>query len=193
MKENYVYLNGEILPVSEATVNVYDIGILRGYGIYEGIKTYNNKPFFLKEHLDRFRSSAKAIHLKIPISDAEIAKAIDDLVVKNGFKETNIRMILTGGNTLNGIEYDYDKPTFYMLAEESTDVPDHFYTDGCKLITFDHQRQYPEYKTTNYITGVNLQNLRKEKGALEILFVHDGKILECATSNFFAFHRRRIS
>jgi branched-chain amino acid aminotransferase len=46
-------------------------------------------------------------------------------------------------------------------------------------------RELPEYKTTNYIRAVNLQNWRKEEGAIEILYTYDNEILECATSNIF--------
>jgi len=175
------------VPVHEAKISVYDIGITRGYGIYESIKTYRRKPFFLRQHLDRFRSSVKATNLKIPVSDTEIAKIIDELVEKNGYPETNIRMILTGGQTLHGIEYDFDHPTFFILAEPNSQIDKKFYEEGCTLMTFEHQRLYPAFKTTNYITAVNLQPLRKEKGALEILYTWQGKILECATSNFFLF------
>ena len=41
----------------------------------------------------------------------------------------------------------------------------------------------PTHKTINYIQAVNLQNWRKEEKAVEILYVHEGQILECATSN----------
>jgi branched-chain amino acid aminotransferase len=181
----YCYLNGEILPVEDAKVSIYDIGILRGYGIYEALQTINNKPLFLEEHLERFRNSTAGMKLKIPISDKEITDVIFTLIEKNGYRETNIRMILTGGQTINAISYDYNKPTFFILAEENIPLDPTYYEHGAKVITFEHQRLYPEFKTTNYITAVNLQPLKQEKGALEILYTHNGKILEASTSNFF--------
>ncbi len=185
MKTIYCYLNGKILPVQEAQVSVYDIGLLRGYGIYEGITTYHGQPFRLADHLTRFQLSAKALDLSIPASNDEIEKAIISLHIKNGFQRTNIRIILTGGNTMSGIEYDKAKPTFYILAEEYVSLPAVLYTSGASLITHEHQRFLPEYKTINYITAVQLQKERKEKGAIEILFVSNGLVLEAATSNIF--------
>ena len=164
---------------------MYDIGLLRGYGIYEGITTYKGKPFRLADHLVRFRNSAKALDLSIPLSDTEIEKAILSLGKKNGFDRTNFRVILTGGNTLHGIEYDTTKPTFYILAEEYKTLPKELYTLGASLITHEHQRALPEYKTINYITAVQVQKERKEKGAIEVLYVSKGKVLEAATSNVF--------
>ena len=86
---------------------------------------------------------------------------------------------------MSGIEYDKAKPTFYILAEEYVSLPAVLYTSGASLITHEHQRFLPEYKTINYITAVQLQKERKEKGAIEILFVSNGLVLEAATSNIF--------
>ncbi len=185
MGKNYCYLNGKILPVQDAMVSVYDIGLLRGYGIYEGITTYKNKPFRLADHLARFRASAKILDLTVPFSDEEIRGAIESLVSKNGFERTNLRVILTGGNTIAGIEFDADKPTFYILAEEYKSLPSEMYASGASLITHEHQRALPEYKTINYITAVQVQKERKAKGAIEVLYVSNGKVLEAATSNIF--------
>jgi D-alanine transaminase/branched-chain amino acid aminotransferase len=125
------------------------------------------------------------IDITVPASDEEIAEVIQTLIEKNGFTETNIKFILTGGSAQGGIEYNSLTPTFYILAEEFSAVSEKLLTEGAHVITYDHARQYPEYKTTNYITAVRLQKQRKEAGAIEVLYTHDGKILECATSNFF--------
>ena len=56
----------------------------------------------------------------------------------------------------------------------------------------DHLRALPEYKTTNYVTAVRLQEERKRAGALEILYISQGKVLECTTSNFFIIKDGRV-
>src|SRR3989344_396068 len=185
LKEKWCYLNGEILPLNDAKINVDDIGIMRSYGINEALQTYKNKPLFVKDHLKRFRNSADALRLKIPISDDEIEKVIMELISKSNFNETNIRMVLTGGRTVNGIDFDHEKPTFFMITEEHKHIFEEIYEKGCKVITFEYQRPFPELKTTNYLVGVHLQKNKKEAGAMEILYTSGGKILEAATSNFF--------
>ncbi len=188
----YGYINGKIIPGNKMFVSSYDIGILRGYGIYEGITTHNNKPFYLKAHLKRFRDSAKKLGIKIPLSDTEISEIINQLIRKNKFKRTNLRMILTGGETLNGIEFEQNKPTFYILAEEWKPVPPETYTRGAKIITENHKRFIPEIKTTNYINAVRLQEKRKKSKAIEILLISDGEVLECSTSNIFMFKNKKL-
>ncbi len=182
----YCFLNGEIVSIEEARVSVLDIGLLRGYGIYDGIPGINGKPFRFADHWARFLSGAHILNLNVPITEDGAKKKIEELLEKNhGNKRANIRMILTGGNTIGGIEYDFEKPTFYILTEEWESLPKEYYSEGTKLITYPYMRELPEYKTINYIKAVNLQNFRKEEKAVEVLFVKDGEMLECSTSNVF--------
>lgn len=183
----FCYLNGKIIPVSDAKVGVYDIGLLRGFGIYEGLVSYNRKPFMLADHLRRFHNSAERMLLKIPVSDVEIESAISELISKNipQGKEALVRAILTGGEAIRGIEYNYETPTFYILVEEFVPLDPGYLENGCHVTIFEHYRQIAESKTTNYTQTVLLQEDRKKAQALEILFISDGKVLEGGGSNFF--------
>jgi len=184
--ENYCFLDGKIVPLSEAKVGVQDIGILRGYGIYDGLTAFRGKPFRFVDHWNRFLSGAHTLDLNVPITEGKAEKIMAELLQKNGFTErANTRMILTGGQTIEGIEFNFENPTFFILAEKWEPLPAEYYTSGAKLITYKHKRELPECKTTNYIRAVNLQNWRKEEKAVEILYVNDGEVLECATSNIF--------
>jgi branched-chain amino acid aminotransferase len=184
--EQLCYLNGEILPVGEAKVGVYDIGLLRGFGVYEALRTFDRKPFMLADHLKRMRRSAASMKLQVPASDEKITSVLDDLIARNvpEGKEALARFILTGGEAVGGIEYGA-KPTFYILVEELTLPPAEAFERGCSLIVHEHERPFFASKTTNYIQAVLLQDERKRAGALEILYTWRGKVLECATSNFF--------
>lgn len=189
----YCFLNGEIVPMEEAKVSVLDIGLLRGYGIYDGIAAFNGKPFRFGDHWSRFVSGAHILNLNVPITEDGAKKKVEELLQKNGHTDrANIRFILTGGNTLNGIEYDFEKPTFYIVTEKWEPLPKEFYTDGAKLVTYRNMRELAEYKTINYIKAVNLQNWRKEEKAVEILYTYDGEVLECATSNIFIVKNKTL-
>ena len=140
----YCYLNGEIKPLVEAKVSINDIGLLRGYGIYDGLATFNGKPFRFADHFKRFLDGAHALNLNIPITEEKAEKVIMEIVEKSGFKDrANIRMILTGGETIAGIEYDFDKPTFYIIADKFEPLPKENYEKGAKLITYRYKREMP--------------------------------------------------
>jgi branched-chain amino acid aminotransferase len=86
-----VYLNGELVPKSEAKVNCFDEGVTHGWAVYEGIRVYDGKILKLKEHIDRFFDSAKSAFIKIPLNKEEVSKAIIDTVKANNFYNCHIR------------------------------------------------------------------------------------------------------
>ncbi len=191
--QQYCFFNGKIVPIEEAKVSVLDIGLLRGYGIYDGIPSFNGKPFRFADHWSRFVAGAHTLNLNIPITEEKAEKVVIELLEKNGMTErANVRFILTGGDTISGIEYDFEKPTFYIITERWEKLPEEVYSEGAKLITYRHVRELPESKTINYIRAVNLQNFKKEEKALEILYTYDGEVLECATSNVFLVKNKKI-
>ena len=126
MKE-YCYFNGKIMPLSEARVSVLDIGMLRGYGVYDGATAIGEKVFRFKDHWERFVNGAHALSLNIPITEERCEKVIKELLSKHGVQRSVIRMILTGGNTIAGIEYDFSSPTFYILVEQWSPLPKEVY------------------------------------------------------------------
>lgn len=183
----YCFLNGDIMPVDKAFVRIDDIGILRGYGVFDFLRTYNGKPFLLKEHLLRLKNSAKALALVPPLSDKKIAALIDELLKKNKVQEAQVRILLTGGRTVNGMGYDSKNPTFAILIEPLAVPSAELYKKGGTLITNTHMRHVHTAKTTNYINAIVLARERIKKDAIEILYLFHDYVLECSTSNFFIF------
>lgn len=186
MKAGFSYINGTILPSPEARVGVTDIGLTRGFGVYDGIAALHGNIFRFEDHFNRFQNSAKGLGLSVPVSKSDLERSIKELLKKNShMARANIRLLLTGGSTVHGIEFDPKNPTFIILTEQHEPLETQVYTKGAKLIIHEYQRFMPEHKTTHYITAVLLQNKRKEEGAIEILYTSNGLVRECATSNFF--------
>ncbi|MHB1770049.1 MAG: aminotransferase class IV [Minisyncoccota bacterium] len=186
MTDPLCYLNGAILPLREAKVGVLDLGILRGFGIYEGITSFSGEPFRLSDHWERFQKSADVLGLVIPRTQEEVANAMRALIKHNTTgTRASLRMLLTGGEALDGLEYVPGRETFFITAAAHTPLPRERYERGASLITHEYQRFLPEIKTIHYITAVTLQKKRRAAGALEILYTSDGKVLECSTSNIF--------
>ncbi len=185
--EPVCYFNGAIVPLSAARVSVCDIGLLRGFGIYQAVRSYGPRPFMLAEHLGSLRRSAKAMNLTVPASDAQIDRAIGALIEKNiaAGKDAVIRIILTGGEATDALEYDLSRPTFYILCDVLQPLSATLLLQGARLIAHEYLRPFPESKTTNYVEAVLLQPERIHAGALDILYTWQGNALECATSNFF--------
>lgn len=180
------------MPVERAGLRLNDIGVLRGYGVFDLLRTYNGRPFLLKEHLARLANSARALGLKVPISQAKIANLIRELLERNKAREAVIRTVLTGGVSANGLDCNRRAPTFYILIEPLRRWPESRRRNGIKLITCDYSRENAQTKTTNYLNAVRLRDQEKKSGAKEILYVYKNRILEASTSNFFIFHGRTL-
>ena len=181
----YCYLNGKIIPFRKASLKLNDLGVLRGYGVFDYLRTYHGKPLQLEDNLKRFRSSAKLIGLSVRYPKASLERAISTLIKKNRLKEASVRMVLTGGPSSDFLTPE--KPTLFILATPFKPLPGRLYKKGGKLITYEHLRQFPEAKSINYITAVKLQKRRRAEKAIDILYTYRSKILECSVSNFFMF------
>jgi len=191
MRGKYCYLGGKIISAAKACIHPTDIGFLRGYGIFDFLVVYGKKPFLYNEHIKRLKNSAKLLNLKIPVGERELKRIINKIILKNGFKNSTVRIVLTGGKTKDGMTFD--SPALCVLVGEFKRPSDALLEKGAKLITLEHKREIPEAKTMNYISAVRLYNARaKKEGAFEILYTHNGRVLECSTSNFFIFRGNKL-
>lgn len=184
MVKKYCYFNGKIQPVVKTGLSLSDLGVLRGYGVFDFLRTYNRKPFYFKDHFFRFKKSAKLLGLKVPISSDECLDVLNELLIKNNLAEASFRLVLTGGESVDGLSPG-SKNTFFILVEDIYELPKNVFIKGSKLITCSHKRLFPESKNLNYITAVMLQTKKKKAGAIEVLYVDDGFISEATTSNIF--------
>ena len=63
-----IYLNGALVPRSEAKVSIFDAGFVLGDGVWEGLRLHRGGLVFLEQHLDRLYWGAKEIALDIGFS-----------------------------------------------------------------------------------------------------------------------------
>lgn len=192
MKTTYCYLNGKILPLNQAKINICDIGLLRGFSIFDFLRCYNGRPFLFDFHLQRFKNSAKIMGLKIPLSDETIKTIILKLLTKNKLSEATVKIFLTGGYTPDGFDFNPKTPTLFIIVSPAPHYPKSLFEQGAKLITFNHQREKATAKTGNYLTLMSLQNKKQQAKALEILYTNNGLVLEGATSNFFIIKNNNL-
>ena len=188
MVPSFCYFNGKIVPASEALIHPDDLGVLRGYGVFDVLKTVNGKIFLFDEHFKRLSDSADYLGVKLPVKKTEIEEVIKKLISKNKTKEASIRIVLTGGRSADAMHFDSNTPTFYILVSEFKPLADDLLKNGIKLAIVNHSRDAAEIKTTNYVEAVkNINERQKKEKFFEILYVSSGVVLEAATSNFFVF------
>ena len=182
---NFCYVNGEIMPADEGRIGITDLALQRGYGVFDFGRTYNGKLFHFEDNLKRFRRSASALHLELPLSDQEIREIALQLIRESALKIPAIRLILTGGYSDSSLSLEH--PNFIIITEELLTYPDKVYTHGANLITVEYQRELPHVKSINYLNAIRLEPLKREKKAFDILYHSENGITECPRNNFFAF------
>ena len=122
-----IYLNGEMVPRSEAKVSVFDAGFGMGDGVWEGVRLHKGKFLFLDAHLDRLYAGAKTIMLDIGPRDAIVA-ALNQTIEANGMEAgVHIRLMVTRGPkaTINQDPRNaLGKPTVVVLADYKEPSPE---------------------------------------------------------------------
>ena len=118
-----IYVNGELLPRSEAVISVYDSGFLMGDGVWEGIRLIQDKWIFLDEHIDRLFEGARAIDLELELTAEQITKAIIKTQHANNMSDqAHARVMFTRGVKVKPFQQpalSTSGPTFVIIMEHS--------------------------------------------------------------------------
>ena len=192
MTDLICYVNGRFRPTNEAALPVQDLAILRGYGVFDFLRTYHGKPFKLQEHLFRLEQSAKIISLNLPGTRDEIENVVYDTLHRNTLPEANIRIVITGGVSSDGI-LPPQKTGLIILVTPVRRYPAEYYRQGVKAITVEVERYLPQAKTINYIPALLALKQARAAGAVEALYVdRQQHILEGTTTNFYIFRGARL-
>lgn len=187
------YVDGNYVPETEAVIPVDDLAVLRGLGVCDIMRTYNGRPYFLKEHIQRLEHSARQIGLDLPWTTRQIKTILLETLKRNpSIPEANIRAIITGGSSTDFMT-PQGHPRLIVMVTPIPSLPDEWYTRGVKVITVHSERDIPEVKSISYIPATLALKKAKEVGAVEALCIdRNGFVREGTTSNLFAFIKGRL-
>lgn len=182
------YIDGNFINEDDAQLPVKDITVLRGYGVFDFLVTYNKRPFYLEEHVARLENSAGEIGLKLQHSNLEICDIVSETIRKNpDHTESNIRIVYTGGISPDGVTPQGNGILMVMVTPKY-ELPGWWYADGATIATVDMERFIPTSKSTNYLSAVFAQQQAKKHGGIEAVYVdRKNRVLEGTTTNIFGF------
>lgn len=181
------YVDGKFVSASEAVIPVDDLAIMRGFGVFDLLRTQNGKPLFLKEHIQRLNTSARRIGLDLPWSNQELIEVVMKTLHRNEHPESNIRIVVTGGSSPDFIT-PQGKPRLLVLVTRAPELPAWWYSEGVKIITFSSERSIPGAKSIDYLQATIALKEACDQDAIEAVYVdRNGNVLEGTTSNLFVF------
>ncbi|MBO0938783.1 aminotransferase class IV [Fibrella sp. HMF5335] len=196
----YGYFNGIIQPTDQIGVGVTDLGLLRGFGLFDYFLTYNGKPFQWDWYWERFRHSAEKMTLTLPLSREETYAILLDLLRRSGqpgpvrrsggTADVAFRLVMTGGYSPDSISIV--KPNLLILSEPIHPVPAEQYEHGIRVILDEYVRPMPEVKTTDYRHVMLLSGKIREAGAQDVLYHLHGELSELSRSNLFLVKGNRL-
>ena len=83
MTEPLVYLNGQLVPASQASLKIYDAGVVLGATVTEMTRTFRHQPFRLEDHVARLYRSLKYTRIEIGLSPEDLELVSRELVASN--------------------------------------------------------------------------------------------------------------
>ncbi len=194
-----IYLDGKLVEKEQAVVSVFDHGLLYGDGVFEGIRSYNSLVFKLSEHIDRLYESAHTLMLQIPLSKAEMEKAVIDTLKANQLKDAYIRLVVTRGTGDLGLDpRKCPKATVFIIADKIALYPKEFYEKGLAIVTVPTVRNHPEalnpqLKTLNYLNNILAKIEAINAGVQEALLLNSqGYVTECTGENVFLVRGKQL-
>lgn len=187
-----IFIDGKYYDAHNAKVSVFDHGLLYGDGIFEGIRAYHGRVFKLKEHIDRLFYSAKAILLALPMSHADIMRAVVETCRRNKIRDGYIRLVVTRGVGTLGLNPNKCKrPSVIVIADKIQLYPPELYERGLEIITVPtvrnlHSALNPAIKSLNYLNNI-LAKIEANNGGCEeaIMLNAEGFVSECTGDNIF--------
>ena len=187
------YVNGKITSEAEALFSVLDLGLLRGYAVFDYTQLYAGRPFHLRDHIIRLQNSAERIGLDLPMSIEEIEEAAFDLIEKNEPINAGIRFVLTGGLAGKDFLLPARKSSLFILFHPFAPYKAEYYLKGMRAVTTTALRYLPDVKTTNYIPAIFAMKKALESDADDALYLNrEGGIIEGTTCNVFFVKNGRI-
>lgn len=83
MNEPCVYINGEWLPASKASLSLIDAGFVLGATIAEQLRTFHGKIFRLDDHLARLEHSLKLLGIDPGVTRDQLAGLAQEIAARN--------------------------------------------------------------------------------------------------------------
>ncbi len=187
-----IWMNGKLVAPEQATVSIFDHGVLYGDGVFEGLRQYSGRVFRLTDHIKRLYASARAIRLDIPYRAEDLTAAINDTLQANKLTDAYIRLVVTrGAGSLDISPANCGTPGVFIIAGRIAMYSEETYRQGMAIVTASTPRiaaaaLSPRIKSLNYLNNILAKWEAIDAGVAEaVMLNHLGFVCECTADNIF--------
>lgn len=199
--ERVAYFNGRIVPESEVLIPFRDRGFIFGDAVFDTARTFNHKPFRLREHVERLQRSLRYLQIDSGLSVDELVAISEEVL------ERNLHLIdpdddywltqrISRGSSMADRLGESASPTVIV---ECTPLPlkarARLFRDGIEVVTPSVRRTSPDMvspqaKTHNYLNLIlgDLEVRAQNPDAWAVLLDANGNLAEGLGSNIFTVH-----
>ena len=190
MNENLVLIDGEIMSMEEAFVDVNDRGHNFGDGVFELVPVYNGRCFALLPLMNNLFDSVISVKIPGVYMIEELVEFHESLIAATGLENCEIYTQITRGSAPYGLAYP--EPSVPRLTMFAVPVDREALAEkrakGVNVITEKDERWARcDVNTLNRLPEVVAKQKATISRAFDALFVRDGKITEATEASFFIY------
>lgn len=187
--EMTIFLNGQFVPESQATISVLDRGFLYGDGVFEVLRVVRGKPFRWVDHMERFQRGAAFLKIQPTFTPDELLAHTFKLIQRNQMPEALLRITLSRGVGPRGYSpQGANHPTLTMTLHPAPDTngPPPAWRIVTASFRLPANEALAQFKTCNKLSQVLARAEADAAGADEALLLNtDGNVVEGSASNLF--------
>jgi branched-chain amino acid aminotransferase len=191
-----IYVNGRLVPRSQARLSPLDHGFLYGYGLFETMRAYGGNIFRLDSHFTRLLRSAESIglgHAMLATNEGRqsLKAACVATLEANRLKNARVRLTVSAGEgDMIPDPGTCSSPTVVIAAQSLAALPREKYEAGFKgvlsLLHRNSQSPLSRLKSTSYIENVLARMAARAAGYDEAILLNErGYLAEGSTANIF--------
>jgi branched-chain amino acid aminotransferase len=205
--QRIAYFNGNWLPEVEVRVPYRDQSFIYGDGCFDMTRTFNGRPFKVKQHIDRFYRSLKFLRIDIGMSAETMIEITHEVVRRNAHLLGKGDDYWVGQRVSRGVRavgdegWDHTGPN---VVVDCTPLPFKAraaqYRDGIRVLTPSVRRTppsslSPRVKTHNYLNMIvaELEVKQRDTDGWVVLLDENGNLCEGMGSNIFLVKDGRLS
>jgi branched-chain amino acid aminotransferase len=200
MVERQVWINGEMLPASQAKVSIADRGFQYGDAAFDAMRTYNHRPFRFGDYIDRFFASLKALGIDPGVTRSQLRDIVEQVLDANlpliaEHEDVQVILRCTRGGDSKADLLTPGRPTLIVDTPRFL-IDAQAYTEGVDLLTSSVRRFPAEVASPKAKTHFRLNNVlaelevrRQSPNARALMLDMSGNVAEGSSWNVAAVVR----